>query len=58
MKTHEPILRIDKITDGYILVCKDCGKILWYQDSSDECKSPPALGINVHDGLKAGEKVG
>ena len=58
MKTHEPVLRIDKNTDGYILVCKDCGKILWYQDHDDECKSLPSLGINVRDGMGVGEKVG
>jgi hypothetical protein len=58
IKSHEPILRIDKTTDGYILVCKDCGKVLWYQDTDDECKSPTALGISVMEGIGTKDKFG
>jgi hypothetical protein len=59
MKQHIPILEFDKNADGFILICRECGKILWWQDNNDECKPPPpTLGINVRDGTGLGEKVG
>jgi hypothetical protein len=58
MKMHEPEIREDSFIEGYVVVCKKCGKILWYPDG-DECKPlPPTLGINIGDNVKTKDKVG
>jgi hypothetical protein len=58
MKAHEPKLIFDREIDGYKLVCSKCGKVLWWEDSSDPCVPLyPTLKINVEDGTNLKEKI-
>lgn len=58
MKQHEPEIREDSAIEGYIVVCKECGKILWYPDDEGCHPLPPTLGINVGDGIGTKDRFG